>query len=284
MNNAETAHQLESAIAELRANHQPYAVATVVRTAASTSALPSAKALIDADGQMILGWLGGNCAKSSVCKAARDAIARGATRFLTIEPEDKLRDAGVNAGDTLDGVQYARNGCLSRGVIDVFIEPFLPPPQLIVMGQGLIARAVLHHATALDFELQWRVKDAAQVTPLEHLPPTEGLALPPTDERARFVLVATQGGGDLDALRHACQSDAQYVGFLGSRRKFAAIAEKLRAEGIEQAQLERVHSPAGLHIDAITPEEIALSLVVEIIQTRRRLAAAPTDSLRLVNP
>ncbi|MFB9150366.1 XdhC family protein [Roseovarius ramblicola] len=258
--------EFEAEMSRLRAAEAPFAVATVVRTLAATSAKPGAKALIDAAGTLRAGWLGGGCARTAIGRAARAAIAERQPRFVSIRPEELLEADGVTAGEEREGVHFARNGCPSKGSMDVFVEPVLPRPRLVICGTGPVARALAGISARFGFH---RVVCA---------PGTEAAAWPCVEEvvdghapdsAARFHVVATQGMGDAPALRAAVASAADYVAFVGSRRKFAALSERLAAEGADRSALARVHAPAGLDIAAITPDEIALSILAEIVAHRR---------------
>jgi xanthine dehydrogenase accessory factor len=254
---------LDDAMARLRAAGEPFALATVVRTLDATSAKPGAKALVLADGSIAAGWVGGGCARAAVGRAAVAALAEGRPQFLSLRPEELLAAEGLAAGDQRDGIRFARNGCPSKGSMDIFVEPVLPHPRLAVLGAGPVALALA--ALAGRFGLH-RTLAAPGLTagPAEVV--QDGFVPGPG---ARFVVVATQGRGDEAGLRAALASGAGYVAFVGSRRKFAALSARLAAEGVSGSALAAVRAPAGLPIQAITPEEIALSILAEITQVRR---------------
>ncbi|MEP4194384.1 MAG: XdhC/CoxI family protein [Aliishimia sp.] len=253
---------MEAKMGELKTKGMPFAMATVVRTVDATSAKPGGKALLDRDGKILVGWVGGGCARGAIGKAARAAIETGDPQLISLRPQELLETEGVNAGDIRDGVQFARNGCPSKGTMDVFVEPVLPLPKMVICGTGLVAMALADLATRFDFKVHVH---AAQSTDLEaHVTP--GFEFEPRD----FVVVATQGQGDTDALRAAVSGDCEYVSFVGSTRKFQTLVGKLVAESpaLEPA-LNKVRAPAGLDINAITPNEIAMSILAEITQFRR---------------
>lgn len=233
-----------AAMAEvLRAKGEPFAFATVVRTAGSTAAKPGAKALIAADGQVLEGWLGGGCTRGAVKRAALDALASGEPQLVSVAPEDVLDDLGVVPGSQVDGRRFARNGCPSKGSVEIFVEPCLPLPVLSVVGGSPVADALRGLAPSMSWSLAETSRDA--------------------------IVVATQGQGDLDALKAALEQGASYIAFVGSARKFASLAEKLKSAGVAQNQIDQVRAPAGLRIGAVTPEEIALSILAELVQHRR---------------
>lgn len=241
---------LAEAAQELRDKDEPFAFATIVRAAGSTAAKPGAKALLSANGTILQGWLGGGCTRGAVKRAALEALESGTPQLVSVAPEDLLAEMGVESGDIVDGTRFARNGCPSRGTVDIFIEPCLPSPQLVIMGASPVAQALSNLAP----QFHWSVTS----TPHHNKP-----------HQRSFVVIATQGQGDLDALKAALNAQATYVAFVGSRRKFASLAEKLRAEGFEQSVIDGVRSPAGLELGAVTPEEIALSILAQLIQDRR---------------
>src|SRR5712672_1888626 len=116
-------------ISTMRAKGEPFALATVVRTVAATAAKAGAKAVIRADGTVSEGWIGGGCARAAVLKAAREAIADGRPRLVSVQPPDVLQELGVKAGDEQGGIRFVKNMCPSEGTMDVFVEPMLPRPQ-----------------------------------------------------------------------------------------------------------------------------------------------------------
>jgi xanthine dehydrogenase accessory factor len=262
--------RFESRLSSLRATGEPFAIATIVRTVDATSAKPGAKAIVLADGTIAEGWIGGGCARSAVGKAGMAAISAGKPQFISLRPEELLAAEGVAAGEEREGVRFARNGCPSKGSMDIFVEPVLPRPRLVVFGAGPVAMALADLAGRFDLH---RVLAAPGLGPgmAEGVADQvqDGFALEAGAAGQRFVVVATQGRGDEAGLRAALASGAGYVAFVGSRRKFAALAERLRADGVEEAALARVKAPAGLDIHAITPEEIALSILAEITMRRR---------------
>lgn len=256
LSGTETA-RLEAQVKELRAKAVPFAMATVVRTLDSTSAKPGSKAIIDQDGRILMGWVGGGCARGAVSKAALEAISDGLPKFISLRPQDVLESAGVEVGENKDGIRFERNGCPSKGTMDFFIEPILPMPNLVIFGDRFVANALVKLGGEFDFTVN-------QVTTLN-----KGSALVATPAKS-FVVVATQGKEDFAALMAAVNIKADYVGFVGSKEKFATLAEKLTSQKPElKAAVDQVHSPAGLAINAITPEEIALSIFAQITQLRR---------------
>ncbi|MEO0524286.1 MAG: XdhC family protein [Pseudomonadota bacterium] len=243
---------LAEAAQDLRARQVPFAFATIVRTAGATAAKPGAKALLSADGTIVHGWLGGGCTRGAVKRAALQALKDGHPQLISVAPEELLAEKGVESGDEVEGVQFARNGCPSRGTVDIFIEPCLPMPELVVLGASPVAQAL----STLAPQFHWAVSPA--------------LSPDGSDTRQKYVVIATQGQGDLDALTMALLATPDYVAFVGSSRKFAALAKKLHAAGIDPEATKAVDAPAGIDLGAVTPEEIALSILAQLVRVRRR--------------
>jgi len=257
-------------VAQLKAAEEAFVLATVVRTVSVTAAKAGAKAIIRPDGTIVAGWIGGGCARGAVLKAARDALADGEPRMVSVQPENLLAELGVKPGENRDGVRFATNMCPSKGTMDVFVEPVLPHPSLVVLGGSPVALSLVTQARALGYH----VTIAAPSADLAGTPDADllidGFALGKLNAAKRFVVVSTQGRGDEAALRTAVATEAAYHAFVGSRRKMAALRAKLMAEGVDVAAIDRIKAPAGLELGAITPEEIAMSILAEITVERRR--------------
>lgn len=241
---------------ELRAKGEPFAIATVIRTLGATAAKPGAKALLDANGTILQGWVGGGCIRAALAKATIRAMAENKPQLISLHPEDILADKGITAGDEIDGVRFARNGCPSEGSMDIFVELILPLPELLIFGTSPVAVSL----SKLAAQFQWSIQEGTPETPFRTL--AEG--------EKRKIVVATQGKNDLACLKSAIELEADFIAFVGSGRKFAALSAKLAAAGVAHADIARVHAPAGLNIGAVTPEEIALSILAQLTQDRRR--------------
>jgi xanthine dehydrogenase accessory factor len=257
-------------VSAMKAKGEPFALATVVRTVAVTAAKAGAKAVIRSDGSVTEGWIGGGCARAAVVKAAKEAIADGHPRLVSVQPPDVLQEQGIQAGDERGGVRFAKNMCPSQGTMDVFVEPVLPPPELVICGSSPVALAIADLGRRTGFAITIAAPAAEQGAFLEADNRIEGYALPVEGAKARFVVVSTQGRGDEAALLSALSVDCGYVGFVGSRKKAAALRQALAARGIDAARLAKFKAPAGLDLGAITPEEIALSILAEIVAVHRR--------------
>jgi len=249
---------------------EPFAMATVVRTVAATAAKAGAKALIAPEGVISGGWIGGGCARAAVLKAAAAALADGQPRLLSVQPADVLAAKGVAPNTAREGIQFASNACPSRGTMDIFVEPFLPRPNLLIFGASPVAAALAEFAARMGFFVTAAAlaADHHKLRAAHRL--IDGFKLPASGLAARFVVVATQGSGDLAALSEALHCDAARIAFVGSRKKASVLKEKLAREGVPQARLEEIQAPAGLDLGAITPDEIALSIVAALIAENRR--------------
>ncbi|HEY8012685.1 MAG TPA: XdhC family protein, partial [Dongiaceae bacterium] len=179
-------------ISAMRAKGEPFALATVVRTVAATAAKAGAKAVIRADGGVTEGWIGGGCARAAVVKAAREALADGQPRLVSVQPEEGLQAQGVKPGEERAGIRFARNMCPSRGTMDVFVEPVIPRPQLVICGSSPVAVAIADLGRRIGFDLTICAPPAEQGAFAEADRRIEGYALPQDGGRNRFIVVSTQ--------------------------------------------------------------------------------------------
>jgi len=257
-------------MARMKGDNQPFALATVVRTEDATAAKAGNKAVIRADGSMV-GFLGGGCTIAATKKTAARALADGRARLISVRPAERLDDDAAT-----DEFELHRNNCPSGGTIDVFIEPVLPRASLIVAGASPVAHALAELGRGTGFAITVAALNEDQPSFPQAVFRIEGfdLSSPPAG-RIESIIVATQGKRDREALRAALASDAGYVGFVGSRRKAETLKAGLREDGISAARIAELRSPAGLDIGAATPEEIALSILAELIEHRRGAPAAP---------
>lgn len=253
-----TATDVTALVTTLTQAQQPFAVATVVRTLSATAAKSGAKAVVLADGSIGAGWIGGGCVRGAVLSAARAAMADGQPRLISVQPESTLAAHHLAAGEEREGIHFARNACASQGVMDVFVEPVLPAPRLRIFGASPVATALARLAPDFGFTVE-RDGESAEGKP-------------------GYVVVATQGRGDAEALRAGLALEAPYTAFVGSPRKVATLKQALGATDCPAAQLDRLHGPAGLDIGAVTPEEIALSILAEMIRERHQRRSATEES------
>ena len=249
------AREILDVLTEMRATGHPYAVATVVETVGSVSAKTGAKAVIDRDGRVVAGWVGGGCAESSTCSAALQCMESGATTVIDIDLNDEVLGAGMPCG----------------GSMRVYVEPVLPKPTLWIMGHGRVAECLcaLGDLMGLKIVINDPMADRA------HYPPAEQLITDDLDYEhlqplaGDYVVIATQHKGDHESMRRALQSEAGYIALIASRKRSRLVLDYLRHEGFRNADLERVMAPSGLDLGARTPEEIALCVISEIVMLRR---------------
>jgi xanthine dehydrogenase accessory factor len=261
-------------MAKLKEQRQPFVLATVVRTEELTAAKAGAKAVIRADGS-IIGWVGGGCTLGAVKKAAAEALKTGKSKLIHIKPA-----ALAEAEAPVEGVDVHKSGCPSGGTEEVFIEPILPKPALIVMGASSAAHALCDLGRRMGFwvTVAARADDLPGFKAADETVEGFDFADDPRTEGA-FIVVATQGNRDRDAVRSAVSSDAAYVAFIGSRRKTEKLKADLLAEGMAAEKLDALHAPAGLDIGAVTPDEIALSILAEIVQERSKAGQGSKKSV-----
>ena len=262
--------------AELRSQGEAFATAIVVRFEAPISGKPGDKAIIDSGGR-IWGWIGGGCAQPAVVKEALKAIVDGKARLVRIGPSPK---PGVPEGV----VEYAMT-CHSGGSVDIFIEPVLPKPQIVILGRSVVAQSLARLGAAAGYSVTVLAADVGRENFPEptHLHDRFDLSAVRITPRT-FVVVSTQGEGDEEALEQAVASDVPYIAFVASKTKAEKIFDDLRGRGVSQERLARVKAPAGLPIGAVSPEEIAVSVLAEIVQQGRshpQPAAAELPAVKL---
>ena len=260
-------------VAQLEAGARPFALATVVAVRRPTSARPGAHGLIHPDGS-IEGWVGGSCAQPVVVREALRSLADGQPRLLRLSreaPADSRRGDGV--------IEYVMT-CHSGGTLEIYVEPHLPASQLWVVGLTPIASALATLGAASGF----RVTVIDPLARAEHFPGADRVvasedlgSLDP--DSVPYVVVASQGQWDEEALAAVLQREARYVGLVASPVRAHAVRGWLREEGgVAQERLAALRAPAGLDLGAETPEEIAVSILAELVQVRRGRApfvAAP---------
>ena len=263
------ADDILNSIAARKSAGEPFALATVVRTVAATAAKAGAKAVILGDGTISDGWIGGGCARAAVLRAARDALADGKSRLVSVQPPEELEGHGHKPGEEQGGVRFANNMCPSQGTMDIFVEPVLPHPQVVICGSSPVAVAIADLARRSGFAVTICAPAIEQSAFADADRRIEGFALPVNEAAARYVVVSTQGRGDEAALAAALAADVDYIAFVGSRKKAAALKATLAKRGVAAERLAKLKAPAGLDLGAITPEEIAISVLAEIVAMRR---------------
>jgi xanthine dehydrogenase accessory factor len=253
---------------ELKKKNEPFAIAQVVRREAPSSGKVGDKAVINKYGE-IIGWVGGGCVKGILVKEAEDALRTGKARLVkigkSITPSKQ------------EGVMEYKMTCQSEGTVEVFIEPVLPKPHLLVIGKSAIAKALVKMAALTGYRITGVAQDANLQTfeKVDELITQVNLTNLKTTASA-FIVVVTQGEGDEKALAEALQKEYAYLGFVASRKKIVFIKEYLEGSGFDKKKIETIVSPAGIDINAKQPEEVAISILAQIIQIRNH-AAAPAS-------
>lgn len=247
----------------LRQAGVPFATATVVRAERPTSGKPGDRAIVTVDGVMH-GWIGGSCAQPTVVREALRALADDRSRLVRLSPYPDKEEAP-------DGVEVCRMTCYSGGTLDIFIEPQPPQPQLRIAGHLPVARALADLGKTMGYRVTAVVAPGEQAS-MAHADAVstswKDLAQPATP--LTFIVVATHGHDDEEALEYALESGARYVGLIASPSRAAAVRRLLKLRGLEAEDLDqRLHAPAGLDLGARRGDEIALSILAEIIQLRR---------------
>ncbi len=253
-------------VEELKGKGQPFAIATVVRVEKPTSAKPGAKAVITSNG-VLTGWIGGSCAEPTVRREALKVLEDGQARLVRICPPEKR--------DTLaqEGVIEVPMTCISGGTLEIFIEPQTTQPHIILIGHQAIVQAL----TTMGNELGYSITVMGLDCEPEQFPEA-GRVLNTLDfsqlpiRANTYIIVASHGNYDEDALLGALQTGVEYVALVASKRRAQALIQYLRDSSLPEERLEYLKVPAGLDIGAVTPEEIAVSILAEIIQVRRRQA------------
>lgn len=246
---------------EARSRGEAFAVATVVRAERPTSCRPGDKAVIRSDGRL-QGWIGGSCAQPTVISEALASLEDGEPRLVLLTPD------GVAVPRT--GMTVHQMSCFSGGVVEVFIEPFLPAPQLIICGVSPAAAAVASIGHVVGFEV---VVVDALATPEDF--PTASVVVDRIDpsaypaSRERFAIVATHGLWDEEALRQVLALETSYVGLVASVRRFEATIADLAMTGVDPERLARVACRPGIEIGARTFQEVALGIVADLVSRRR---------------
>jgi xanthine dehydrogenase accessory factor len=189
----------------LKAKGEAFVLATVVRTVAATATKAGAKAIVRADGSISEGWIGGGCARGAVLKAARAALADGRARLISVQPPDVLQEHGVAAGEEREGVRFARNACPSHGTMDIFVEPVLPRPQIVIFGSSPVGVVLAELARQFGFFVIVCAPAADHSTFGEADRLADGFEPPNDYGGSGFIVVATQGKGDSAALKAALE-------------------------------------------------------------------------------
>jgi xanthine dehydrogenase accessory factor len=250
-------------IVQLRQQGRRGAVATIVNVRGSVPSFETAKMLIRDDGS-IVGTVGGGCVEAEVWQAAREVMESEKPRTITFN---------LNQNPKYD------TGLVCGGTLDIFIEPVLPPALLYIFGAGHVALSLYRAARSADFGVTV-IDDRDTYANRERFPEAKEVIAQNFDQamarlspnETSYIVIVTRGHrDDMRVLRWAVQTQARYIGMIGSKRKTITIFRELVKEGLPETLFERVHAPVGLDIGAITPEEIAVAITAELIATRRRV-------------
>lgn len=270
-------HDILGEVTRLRSAGVPCCLATVVRVEAPTSAHPGDKAVIASDGTMT-GWIGGSCSEATIRREALLAISEGTPRLVRIEPKD---DGTNGSEETRAGEVVFATTCPSGGSLGIFLEPYLAQPQLVAIGNSPATRTVVRLASLVGFRTcavhpgarAGNFPGADVVVP--HLNLKESGIGPDS-----WVVVATMGHYDEEALEAVLGTEAAYVGLIASRRRRNAVVKVLRGHGWSGDALATIVNPAG-KILGDSQEEIALSVLADIVDRRKRRERRATVEMPL---
>jgi xanthine dehydrogenase accessory factor len=238
--------QILEQAADLARRGESFALATVVWRQGPSSSQPSSRAIITAAGELH-GWIGGACAEPAVIRAAQEVLNTGTAQLLLLGSTDQF------GGAVPEGMAVVPVSCQSDGALEVYIEPVLPVPHLVVVGRSPMA----HTLADLGRALGWRADLI------------EGADFASSDVSERsMVVVATQGHNDEAAVERAVAARPAYLGLVGSAKRGAAVLGYLADRGTPQEQLDRVRVPAGLDLGRTTHPEIAVAILAELVQLR----------------
>ncbi len=253
-------------IVRLRREAHRAALATVIVRKGSTPRKDAAKMLICEDGRR-MGTIGGGCVEAEVCRESLAVIRSGKPLLLGFD---------LSGDDVEDG------GLICGGSMEVYVEPILPDPTLVIFGAGHVGKCVAEVAERIGFRIIV-VDDRIKYANRERFPQVHEVLTDPWEEAFKqlrvhasyYLLIVTRGHQyDLACLRYALTTPAHFIGLLGSRRKVRLFHETLEKEGVDPKQFARVRSPVGLPIGSETPEEIAVSIVAQLIAVRKKAAFA----------
>jgi xanthine dehydrogenase accessory factor len=248
-------------IRRLRQEGRKAALATIVQIRGSVPSFQSAKMLVRDDGST-LGSVGGGCVEAEVWAAAQDVLREEKSRVMSFDLTDE---------------SMAESGLICGGKLEIFIEPILPTPKMVIFGAGHIATQVSKIAAIAGFRTTI-VDNRPVYANAERFPEAEAVFSESFEQAFEqivpnentYIVIVTRGHQeDQNVLRWAVQTNARYVGMIGSKRKIRSIADQLESEGISRDRLERIYMPIGLDIGAVLPEEIAVAIVAEVIHVRR---------------
>ena len=262
---------------ELLAREEPFVLATVVAYKSPQSAKPGSKAIIKNDGSQI-GWVGGGCVQPIVLREAKQALQTGKPKLLTISPDASRED--------WKGVESYRMTCEGGGSLEIYLEPFLPKPQIVIVGRSPVAQTVAHLGHLLDFKIVVADPEAdSQSFPEADLILTELDSVRSHIDESSYVVVATMGKGDEEGLSAVVGTRPKYLGLVASEKKSKGLYEYLLETGTTPEDIAVITCPAGIELGSETLPEIALSVAAEITRLRRATAAEkPPEPKLAIDP
>jgi xanthine dehydrogenase accessory factor len=260
--------------ADLSRRGEPFVMAVVVRREPASSAQVGNTSLITASGECH-GWLGGSCIQATVIREALGALKSSAPRLIALSPNP---DADRRAG-----VQTFPMTCHSGGSVDIYLDPILPAARLLIFGVSPAAQALARLGKVMGYAIDVADPDADRDAFPDADRIVDAIRKEDFDRRQSgrlFAVVATLGQHDEEATRAALALEPAYLGVVASRTRFTQIRETVVAGGVSPAALDRITNPAGLDIGAKAPEEVALSILAEIVKVRRAAIEAADDPKR----
>lgn len=246
---------IEQLMLQLNEQRQRYALATVVTNIGSVSAKTGSKAVIDENGKLLFGWIGGGCAESETCFQAMQSIEKRESVMFEVDLDDEMLGVGMPCG----------------GKMSVFVEPFIPNPSVWLIGHGQVVEALSKLASMMGFDVIINDPGAS----FEQYPDAKSIICDDLDyQQLRpsaedYVVIATQHKGDHLSMAQAVRSGAKYIALIASKKRAKLVLEYLQEVSVEQLSATQLSTPAGIDIGAKTPQEIALSVITEIVIQRR---------------
>src|SRR5215470_12447026 len=257
----------------LRAEEEPFVIATVVAYKSPQSAKPGSKAIIKPDGS-ISGWIGGGDVQPIVVREAQMALTTGKPKLISISPEAAHGD--------LEGIEAYLMTCQGGGSLEIYLEPVLPKPNLFIVGSSPVAHILTGLGRLLDFNVCVADPHAEQEQfPAANVVWTDLESLRGRINSRSYVVVATMGNGDEEGLEAVVGTQPQYLGLVASKEKAISLFQYIQDKGTPDEDIARVKCPAGLEFGAETLPEIALSVMAEITQLRRGVSEQPLELVKI---
>lgn len=263
---------IQDQIHDLRAREEPFVLATVVAYKSPQSAKPGSKAIIESDGS-VMGWVGGGCVQPIVLREAKEVLQTGRPKLLTISPDADR--------DDWSGVKSYRMTCEGGGSLEIYLEPFLPKPQLLIVGNSPVAQTLAQLGKLMDFKVVVADPQASSERfPEAQLVVTDFNLVRDHINDASYVVVATMGNGDEEGLLAVIGTRPRYLGLVASKKKSGALFDYVRSTGATDEDIAVITCPAGIEIGSETLQEIALSVAAEITRVRRMSSAQPESETK----